>query len=259
MASLTGVAAPTLRAWETRYGVPVPRRLAGGHRRYGPADVELVRAVLAFRGEGLAMQAAVARARAPVAAAPLSIFAGLRETRPELFPQPIHKPELVRISRAIEDECVVRAGAGLLIGGFQRERFYRSSEWRWTELAASMELTIALADFPGRLVERGRPVEIPLTPLSPLHREWVVIGPAGCMIARERPSAGRGVPRMFDVIWSPDPEVVHHAAATAIALLADPELEHWALAVLGPAPRPSPPELRRAAALTNRIIGYVAA
>jgi hypothetical protein len=258
LASLTGVSEATLRAWEARYGAPLPRRLPSGHRRYSPEDAELVRAALAFRREGLAVSAALARARAAFAAAPESIFAGLRETRPELFPQPLAKPALVRISRAIEDECGGRAGPGLLIGGFQREPFYRASERRWTELAASMELTIVLADFRRRRDERGRPIELPLKQLSPLHREWAVIGPAGCIVARERAGDGEDDGgRTFDAIWSPEPEVVHHASATAIRLFGDEQLERRALAALGPPPRPSSPELRRAASLTNRIIGYI--
>ena len=46
LAELTGVPAATLRMWEARHGFPAPGRLAGGHRRYGDRDVELVRAVV---------------------------------------------------------------------------------------------------------------------------------------------------------------------------------------------------------------------
>jgi MerR family transcriptional regulator, light-induced transcriptional regulator len=50
LAEATGVSVDALRAWERRYGRPVPRRLASGHRRYDPAQVRLVRGVV----EGLA-------------------------------------------------------------------------------------------------------------------------------------------------------------------------------------------------------------
>lgn len=40
---LLGVPAPTLRAWELRYGIPVAPRSAGGHRRYGTEAVQQVR------------------------------------------------------------------------------------------------------------------------------------------------------------------------------------------------------------------------
>lgn len=42
-AELSGVAAATLRAWERRYGVPVPRRSTSAYRLYTAADVEQVR------------------------------------------------------------------------------------------------------------------------------------------------------------------------------------------------------------------------
>lgn len=42
-AELSGVAAATLRAWERRYGVPIPRRTASAYRLYTAEDVELVR------------------------------------------------------------------------------------------------------------------------------------------------------------------------------------------------------------------------
>ena len=42
VAEQTGVPAPTLRAWERRYGVPVPQRTASGRRVYTPADIQQV-------------------------------------------------------------------------------------------------------------------------------------------------------------------------------------------------------------------------
>ncbi len=37
----TGLAADTLRAWERRYGLPMPQRTAGGHRLYSQRDIEI--------------------------------------------------------------------------------------------------------------------------------------------------------------------------------------------------------------------------
>lgn len=42
-AELSGIPAATLRAWERRYGVPVPRRTASAYRLYTVEDVELLR------------------------------------------------------------------------------------------------------------------------------------------------------------------------------------------------------------------------
>lgn len=56
---LLGVPVPTLRSWHLRYGVGMPDRTPGGHRRYGEPQVQALRA----------MNAAVARGIAPSAAA----------------------------------------------------------------------------------------------------------------------------------------------------------------------------------------------
>lgn len=40
---LLGVPAPTLRSWERRYEIPVVDRSVGGHRRYSPLDVRMLR------------------------------------------------------------------------------------------------------------------------------------------------------------------------------------------------------------------------
>jgi len=53
VASLTGVNAVTLRAWERRYGLIQPLRTASGHRLYTPEHVELIRRVLALVERGV--------------------------------------------------------------------------------------------------------------------------------------------------------------------------------------------------------------
>lgn len=58
VARRTGVTVPTLRAWERRYGLLVPVRTAGGHRRYREEDVRRVLAVLELTGQGWAVGAA---------------------------------------------------------------------------------------------------------------------------------------------------------------------------------------------------------
>jgi MerR family transcriptional regulator, light-induced transcriptional regulator len=260
LASMTGVGEATLRVWEERHGAPRPARLPNGHRRYSVRDVEVVRAAVEHRRGGLSVAAALERARAAGGEPATSIFAAVRESRPELAPLAIDKPTLVRVSHAIEDECAARAIRGLLIGCFQRESFYRRAEPRWRELARGMAVTIVLADFPHRRDRTRKPTEVPFGRRSPLRSEWALIGPAGCLLARERPGGAAGEHRrLFDALWSPEPEVVHAAAGVAVSLVGDDSLAERAVEALGPAPAPSPPELRRAACLTNRIIGYVAA
>ncbi len=52
-AELSGVAAATLRAWERRYGVPVPRRTASAYRLYTADDVAQVRRMRDMVEEGV--------------------------------------------------------------------------------------------------------------------------------------------------------------------------------------------------------------
>ncbi len=55
----TGVAADTLRAWERRYGLPVPERTPGGHRLYSQRDIETIKWLLKKQHEGLSISRAV--------------------------------------------------------------------------------------------------------------------------------------------------------------------------------------------------------
>ena len=55
----TGLAADTLRAWERRYGLPMPQRSAGGHRLYSQRDIETIRWLMKRQEEGLSISRAV--------------------------------------------------------------------------------------------------------------------------------------------------------------------------------------------------------
>jgi len=55
----TGIAADTLRAWERRYGLPMPDRTPGGHRLYSQRDIEIIKWLIAKQGEGLSISRAV--------------------------------------------------------------------------------------------------------------------------------------------------------------------------------------------------------
>jgi DNA-binding transcriptional MerR regulator len=55
----TGIAADTLRAWERRYGLPMPDRTPGGHRLYSQRDIEIVKWLMEKQGEGLSISRAV--------------------------------------------------------------------------------------------------------------------------------------------------------------------------------------------------------
>ena len=55
----TGIAADTLRAWERRYGLPMPKRSGGGHRLYSQRDIETIKWLTARQADGLTISRAV--------------------------------------------------------------------------------------------------------------------------------------------------------------------------------------------------------
>ena len=254
---LTGVPSATLRSWESRYGFPRPSRLAGGHRRYGRADVDAVLDVVRHRRGGLSLEAAVRH----VAAEPPrsgSVFAELRRLHPELAPQVLSRTTLIALSHAIEDECCARASQPVLFGSFQRERFLRASYDRWLELSRTAVSTVVFADFtePAALSET-RPVEVALPPQAPLNREWTVVCDAhdlpACLSAVELPG------QRFEVLWSVDPRVVRDASRVCAAL-ADDYRPDWRAATvvdLDSDVADVSEELRRVSDLFNRMLGYL--
>ena len=67
----SGVSPELLRAWERRYGLPLPTRSAGGLRLYSQADLDRVRVMREHLDAGLAAaQAATLAMRAPAEPAP---------------------------------------------------------------------------------------------------------------------------------------------------------------------------------------------
>lgn len=266
LAERTGMPAGTLRMWETRYGFPSPVRRPGGHHRYSTRDVEVVREVLRLREHGLSITAAISRARAAESQRPASIFAGLRQSRPDLQPVSLSKRALLALTHALEDEYCARAGAGLLIASFQRARFFQQSRRRWRELARTADLACVLADFESLRQPPNGPIEIPVAPDHALAREWTLVidapGARACLAAWEQPAStdGPDLQRRFEVVWSFEPEVVHVAAAIAIEIVR--ELAPGVSSLLPPPPdgpvSASSPELRFATGLAHRIVGYLA-
>lgn len=278
VAGRTGVSVPVLRAWERRYGFPVPMRSASGHRRYRERDIDLIARVVRDRSAGLSLEAAIDRVRVLHERPPSSILAGLRRYG---FDPPVHlvtKVSMLAISRAIEDECCAQADRPILVAAFQRDRHFRQSERRWRDLARTAALAVVFAEFPA---DRKRPagpasvlLEVHLGGNAPLLREWALVcdapDSAAVLVGRERPgqegSADRT--RLFEAAWSAEPTVVRQAARIGIELArrhypgpggnagpaavlqrvadeltADPEHDPVATA-------------RRATALANRVVAY---
>jgi DNA-binding transcriptional MerR regulator len=265
LAERTGLSAGTLRVWESRHGFPAPSRLPGGHRRYSAQDVEQVREVLRLRDGGLSLSAAIERARARERAAAGSVFAGLRRRRPDVAPIILPKPAVLALTRAIEDEYCALAANGVLLGCFQRERFYRHAQRRWRELARTATLAVALADFRRRADPVHGPAEVPIDRHHPVSREWAVLisaeGITACLAAWEQPTdeVVADAQRRFEVLWSFDPAVVSDAVAVAAELLLglDPVMAGRLEAARDQAGADPDGALRYGGALAQRMIGYL--
>jgi DICT domain-containing protein len=264
LAARTDVPPGTLRMWESRYGFPAPARLPGGHRRYSERDVAAVMEVVRLREQGLSLTAAIERTRRHERGPVASIFAGVRRRRPEVAPALLSKRVLLAITHAIEDEYCAHAVPGKLIASFQRERFYRQAQRRWTELARTASVAVVLADFAQLTEPPGAPAEVPIDLTDPLAREWTLIvdapGARACLTAWEQPSQTElpDAERRFEVLWSFEPEVVRVAAEVAAELLS-----RLAPQVAQRLPEGDPDgvihggELEFASALSQRMVGYL--
>lgn len=265
LAERTDVPPATLRSWEARYGFPVPRRLAGGHRRYDDRDVTTVEEIVRLRDSGLSLQSAVDRARARAGEPETSVFAGLRRRHPELQPQVVRKSTLLALTRAVEDECCAQAQSPVLFGSFQSEHFYRQARRRWRELARTARAVAVFADFPAPSPAGRTPMQIPVPPRSPARREWSLVCDAAdqpaCLAGWEVPEQ-QGVKdsiRRFEMIWSVDPRVVRDAAQINVALaqMFAPDLGGALSGLLSGTPPTASADLRRSTGVLNRMIGYV--
>jgi DICT domain-containing protein len=260
----TGLAAGTIRMWEQRYGFPEPARTPAGYRIYTPQDVITLRRVLAFRGRGLSVSAALERARAMADATDRpSIFGALAAGDGPVRPQRLRKRTMLALSHAIEDEAMALAAGPIVVGSFQTEANYRAVEHRYRRLAHVADAVAVFASFPELgLADDDSPVEIPVPAGDALTHEWACVvdapGFAACLVGWETPSRATSE-RVFEAIWTMDPAVVRQAvqvgavlagrACPALGARLDALLFDRPLAVESPAPGLT--------ALTNRIVGYL--
>jgi DICT domain-containing protein len=259
LAAATGVAAGTLRMWESRHGFPDPRRGDGGHRRYDVDEIARVQRVLEERRNGLSLAAAIERARSWAPSAPASLFAVLRQHDTQLVAHRLPVRAMRAISHAIEDECLARAARPLLAGTFQREAAYRRAEHRWRELARTAGLAFVLADFAHRRAPRGAPAEIPLATQSPVRREWAVVCVApeysACLAGWELPLGGGG--RCFEAVWTTDPVTAVAAMRVALAVARGAVARQGTELLDAMSPRLAG-DAATTVAVANRAIGYLA-
>jgi MerR family transcriptional regulator, light-induced transcriptional regulator len=264
VAERTGIAAGTIRMWEHRYGFPAPRRAPSGYRRYAPEDVETLRRVQAYRRRGLSVRAAIDRARESGGASDRpSLYAAVAATDHGARPQVLRRTTLEALSRAIEHETLALAAAPILVGAFQRERFYRAVEPRWRRLAAHADAAVVFADFATPRRPHGGAVELPIDTADALGNEWAVIvdapGFAAALLAWEQPGGRDGAERRFEAIWTLDPGAARRASRTAAALAGaiDPPTGARLEALLADRPLALEQPVPALTALANRVVAYL--
>ena len=122
-----------------------------------------------------------------------SVYAALGRRHPGLASYTLTKRTLLALSWAIEDEAVAQSSSGVLLGTFQRGRYYGQSRRRWEDLARTAQDAVAMADFEAH-DDESRPATVALPPDSPLLREWVVVHEAPdfavALVAFELPGHG---------------------------------------------------------------------
>jgi MerR family transcriptional regulator, light-induced transcriptional regulator len=269
LADRTGLSAATLRMWESRHGFPVPHRLESGHRRYREEDVDAIRAVVRHKDAGTRLELAILNAMADAEPAAPSIYAFLRRRHPGLGVHRLRKSTLMALSWAIEDEFCAKADQAAIYASFQRERYFRSAEPRWTELARVARAVTVFADF-AETDPDTRPVQVALPADAPMRREWAVVCDSRelpvVLTAWELPGQ-EDVPepeRLFESMWTVDGAAVHDAArvcesvARAYGGRGAPESEGSRLPAADPTlSRPHTPDLAAVTGLFNRMVAYV--
>lgn len=264
LARRTGLTPQVIRAWETRFGFPQPRRTPSGRRVYDPSDVDRIARVLTLKESGSRLAQAIARVvqQGDADGRELSVYGELRRQLPHLESRLMRREVLVSISRAIEDEALARAVRPLVFGAFQREEFYLQSVPHWQELARTAEACVVFADFTDPLDPGARPIRVPIDGDSPLLREWAVVVRSTdfstVLTAWEVPGSAAQGHRLFETIFSFEPDAVRVAVETCLAAARAAGLPAEAIlrdpaADVGPPRTPSP----GVDALVLRAFGYL--
>lgn len=109
LAQASGVRVTTIQRWQKRYDFPQGVRRPGGHRRYRPQDIDLVRRVVALRDAGTPMREAIQTAGASTPAQ----STGIEELRSQAADalRELDEPRLWRLF----DEAVAGHSAGAVV------------------------------------------------------------------------------------------------------------------------------------------------
>jgi DNA-binding transcriptional MerR regulator len=119
VSELTAVPAPTLRAWERRYGIPTPARTASAYRLYSDHDVAMVRRLRDLCANGMSI-AEAARMIGEARPCPVSIADQMPNT---MIPQ-WHRGSdwAVAHARKFRDEVTDRVARGIGVASNEKLR-----------------------------------------------------------------------------------------------------------------------------------------
>ncbi|HEU4411207.1 MAG TPA: MerR family transcriptional regulator [Polyangiaceae bacterium] len=255
-AELSGVPAPTLRAWERRYGVPAPGRTASAYRLYTAGDVEQVRRMrlLVEQGVAPAEAARVARATpplpddlAPAGGAPggaVDLARARLLAAAQRFDAPSLDAELARLSMLLDATTLYERVLSPLLVDVGR---------RWREGGLSVAQEHMLSDrvenaLRAALKTLERP-EGPLVLVACIDREQHVLGMLGAAL-KLAASGARVV--VLGAMTPPE------AVAEAVSAMA-PRLVGLSACVVPPSPRALMRAYGRACAGTPWVLGGAAA
>ncbi|WP_340289821.1 ATP-binding protein [Aquipuribacter hungaricus] len=189
-----------------------------------------------------------------------SLFDRLREVDPGIATLSVTKSTLVATSHLIETLVYEHGQRCVLVSGFQHGRHWAGERDRYLQLSGDHDV---IALFAGRELPAGSGVDhvgLRLRTGDPLAQEWFVlaVGPGLavtlCGLDGDAHSAAqapvRQAERVFDVVWSLDPQVAAVAAQVVVAGVrrTAPERAEEVAALLAEAGRrpPSPVEAARA-------------
>lgn len=148
VAQKTGISAATLRAWERRYGIPVPRRTESSYRVYSDEDIALIERLRSLCDEGMspgqAAKIVLAEAEQPAANAPVG----------DLYQQ-VRDGIITAIHAFDPDAMEVAVNRALTIGSAATicERVIVPVMYQVGELWHAGEITIAQEHLASQLLE----------------------------------------------------------------------------------------------------------
>lgn len=163
---------------------------------------------------------------------PLSIYQAVRRRDPALPTVRVRKQTLTALSHALEDEIAERCERPVLFGGFQQVQHLTIPLPRWQELARDAKAVVVFVEEPAvgaPTPDTGvRVLRIP--PDAPMRWEWAVVAvdPSFGVVlsAWEIPGQERtrDRDRVFELVWSMEPDPVHVAARACARVAAHADL-----------------------------------